>query len=100
MNWDDVINVAWNFVGKARARHFTPKAFVMGVSLFYGLRWYILNHHAIAYNDTNGHERLFGLPIKFDVNDKWGLSLEVEEFSMDFSVLIDADMRGGKNERE
>ena len=91
MNWDDVINVAWNFVGEARARHFTPKAFVMGVSLFYGLRWYILNHHAIAYNNTSGHEKLFGLPIKFNENDKWGLSLEVEEFSMDFEG---ADMRG------
>ena len=97
MNWDDVINVAWNYMWQAKARHFTPKAFVMGFSLFYGLREYILKNHTICYDDKNGHEKLFGLPIKFTEYDKWGLSLELDEFSVDFGVLIGEDMRGDDN---
>ena len=85
-----VINIAWSYKEEARARHFHPKGFLMGFSLFYNLRYFTKEISPYVMDDsTNGHETLFGLPIKLTENDRWGLSLEVEEFSVDLKEMLD-----------
>ena len=90
--FENALNIAWTFRQKAKAYHLTPKRYMMGMSLYYGLEGYIKNDLSYAYvvNDIEGKATLFGIPIDIYKDDAWKLTLEVEEYSIDLEEIKNA----------
>lgn len=79
---NNVMNIARGLLLEVRARNFTPKAVLIGKYLLYPLRNYY-SFSAYRWDIEERKETLFGLPIKLLDYEPWGLSIEIEEFSVD-----------------
>lgn len=79
---------AYNVRLEAKAKHLTPRAYVMGFLMYYELKMYLLRDHPYAFEDTSSIATLFGLPIRISENDRFEISLELDEYSCDFSNFL------------
>lgn len=81
----NVIDFAYRAYGIAKSKRFKPIAFVLGFSIYYEIKYFCSSVMHLAYwNDQNGEETLFGLPIRVTENNRYEISLELEEFTCDF----------------
>lgn len=79
---------AYNVRLEAKAKHLTPRAYVMGFFMYYELKWYCLGNHPCEFEDASSIATLFGLPIRIAENDRFEISLELDEYSCDFSGFL------------
>ena len=79
---------AYNVRMEAKAKHLTPRAYVMGFLMYYELKRYCLEIQPYAFEDASQIATLFGLPIRIAENDRFEISLEFDEYSCDFSGFL------------
>ena len=79
---------AYNVRLEAKATHLTPRAYVMGFLMYYEMKWYCMGNHPYEFEDASSTATLFGLPIRLAENDKFEISLELDEYSCDFSGFL------------
>lgn len=86
----DIVRKAFEFAYRAYAeaksmRSFKPVAFVLGFSIYYEMKYFCCEVFGYsAWNNQNGKESLFGLPIRVTENNKYEISLELDVFTCDF----------------
>lgn len=76
---------AYNVRNEAKARHLTPRAYVMGFLIYYELKNYCLGNYPYTLDCVSQIATLFDLPIRITENDRFEISLELDEYSCDFS---------------
>ena len=80
---DNALYFAYRIWQAAKINLLTPKAWLLGFSIYYELRAYCLSNHFGCFNDQNGNETLFGLPINLTENKRYIISLLLDEFTFD-----------------
>lgn len=84
----NAVNFAYQMKYKAESIHLTPKGYVIGFSLYYDIKYFCQMECPAPYQEEGSKITLFGLPIKLVENNRYELSLEIEEFNFDFEKVV------------
>lgn len=86
----DIVRSAFEFAYRAYVTvkgmtSLKPVAFVLGFSIYYEMKYFCREVYGVsAWDDRNGKETLFGLPIRVTENNRYEISLELDAFTYNF----------------